>query len=206
MTRNRVPVTRTIYNNYDLSDMWDYAKENLEENGIEEPTDNQIWEEIYELDSLNWEDEEERLKECFDNSGKHFILVGSVGRWNGVYTGGFLFRTLQEMLSKATEDCDYIHFYDENGHLFLHCSHHDGSCQYEIKEVTDEGYEYLERWEEDWNDKRTEQYVHTQIMKRYSRLPNFAHRFYGCKLRDYEPISKGKLIDMISREAKSFYC
>ena len=33
---------------------------------------------------------------------------------------------------------------------------------------------------ERWDDKRTERYIHAQIMKRYSILPNFAHKVYGC--------------------------
>ena len=34
-------------------------------------------------------------------------------------------------------------FYDKNGHLYLHCTHHDGSCLFEIKALTEQGYDYF---------------------------------------------------------------
>ena len=84
----------------------------------------------------------------------------------------------EEMLNKAAKDCDYIHLYDKNGHLYLKCSHHDGTNYYEIKKVTDRGVEYLANWKDNWDDNRTEQYVHNQIMERYSVLPHFGHKVY----------------------------
>lgn len=85
-----------------------------------------------------------------------------------------------DMYREAMTDCDYVHLYDENGHFYMQCSHHDGTNYYEIKKLTDKGIEYLKNWEENWNDRRSERYVHNQIMKRYSILPNFSHRVYGC--------------------------
>lgn len=207
--KNRLPKTRTIFDNYRLWETYtdEDITECLIENGVDEEdiTDNMIWEERYSQSNLDWEIEKERLEEFFLNGGK-WMLFGEVGRWNGVYKAGTLFETFDDFFYKATEDCDYINFYDENGHLYLTCSHHDGTCHYEIKEVTDKGIEYLENWECNWDDKRTEEYVHTQIFSRYSRLPHFAHRIYGCKKVEYEPITKAKLIDVLNNSAKSFYC
>ena len=207
----RLPKERTIYNNYSL---WEtYSDEDVIEMLIEngrietkdEATDNMIWEERYFLDSIDWEDEKERLENFFLNNGNKWMLFGSVGRWNGVFKAGMLFDTFDDFFYKATKDCYYIHFYDENGHLYLTCSHHDGTCCYEIKEITDKGIDYLERWEADWNDKRTEEYVHTQIFNRYSRLPRFAEKVYGCKRYEYQPITKSALIDKLNKQARSFY-
>ena len=205
----RLPKERTIYSNYSLWDTYtdEDIKEQLMENGVDEEdiTDDMIWEERYFLDSIDWEDEKERLENFFLNNGNKWMLFGSVGRWDGIYKAGTLFDTFDDFFYKATKDCDYIHFYDENGHLYLTCSHHDGSCHYEIKEVTDEGIDYLERWEEDWDDKRTEEYVHTQIFNRYSRLPRFAEKVYGCKRFEYKPITKSALMDKLNNQARSFY-
>lgn len=174
---------RTIYNNYNLwEDYLEAAKEILSERN-EEITDNAIWEEIYEQDNLNWQDEKERLVEFFE--GSTWILQGYSGRWDGNHRGGHIFTDFMEMFQKATEDCEYIHIYDENGHMFLKCSHHDGTNLYEIKRVTDRGIKYLENWEYDWDDKRTEEYVHDKIMERYSTLPHFAYKVYGCPKVDY---------------------
>lgn len=91
-----------------------------------------------------------------------------------------------EMLSETTEDCDYIRIYDENGHLFLKCSHHDGTNLYEIKKVTKRGIDYIDKWESNWSDNRSEEYIHDQIMKRYSVLPHFMHTVYGCPKIEYK--------------------
>lgn len=205
---NRIPVTRTIYNNYCLWETYpdEDMKENLMVNGYEEDeiTDEKIWEERYFYDELDWEDTKIQLEDFF-SKGNKWMLFGEVGRWNGVYKAGTVFETFEDFFYKATKDCDYIHFYDENGHLYLTCSHHDGSCHYEIKEVTDEGIQYLENWEDNWNDKRTEEYVHTQIFRRYSRLPRFAEKIYGCKKVEYQPVTKENLKAKLHQQARSYY-
>ena len=207
---NRIPKPRTIYNNYSLWETYpdeevkDMLSDYYEEDEI---TEERIWNYRYAQDSVDWESVEYELKQFFLNNGNKWMIFGSVGRWDGVYKAGTLFDTFEDFFYKATEDCDYIHFYDENGHLYLTCSHHDGTCHYEIKEVTDKGIEYLENWEYgSWDDKRTEQYIHTQIFNRYSRLPRFAERVYGAKRVEYQPVTKSALIDKLNNQAKSFYC
>ena len=206
----RIPKARTIYNNYDLSETYPdkEVKEILLEQGYEEDeiTEEKMWNMRYSNDEIDWEIEKERLENFFKYIGNKWMLFGSVGRWIGVYKAGTLFDTFDDFFYKATRDCHYIHFYDENGHLYLSCSHHDGTCCYEIKEVTDKGIKYLENWEDNWDDKRSEEYVHTQIFNRYSRLPRFAEKVYGCKRTEYKPITKGASIDKLNNQARSFYC
>ena len=208
----RLPKSRTIYNNYSL---WEnYPDEELKAMLIEgghyetedEITDEVLWKERYLYDECDWDMARTELMSFFRNNGNKWMLFGEVGRWDGVYQAGTLFEPFDDFFYEATKDCDYIHFYDENGHLYLTCSHHDGTCHYEIKEVTDKGIKYLENWEYDWDDKRTEEYVHTQIFNRYSRLPRFAERIYGCPKVEYEPITKSALINKLNNQAKSFYC
>ena len=206
--KGKLAKPRTIYNNYDLWETYpdEDIKEMFLENGYEEDeiTDNMITEQRYFQDECDWEWARENLEEFFRNGNK-WILVGSVGRWDGIYRAGTIFDTFDDFFYKAADDCHYWHFYDENGHLYLTCSHHDGTCHYEIKEVTDKGQQYLENWEDNWNDKRTEEYVHTQIFNKYSRLPRFAEKVYGCKRYEYEPITKSAMIDKLNNQAKSFY-
>lgn len=181
----RKPEERIVYDSYDLWDQYAMeAREFLAENWDRPcPTDDEIWIEIYHIDELNFWEEYERLKEFFD--GEHCILMGAVGLWNGNYAAGTIFTNFDEMYRKATRDCDSVKIWDENGHLYLECSHHDGTNCFEIKIMTKKGIEYYENWEYG-NDKRTEAYVHGQIMKRYSRLPHFAHKVYGCEKVKYE--------------------
>lgn len=206
----RLPKERTIYNNYALWETYpdEDIIEMLLENGYEEDeiSDEIIWIERYQQDKIVWESEKDELTKFFKDNGNKWMIFGEVGRWDGVHKTGTLFDTFDDFFYEAAKDCEYIHFYDENGHLYLTCSHHDGTCHYEIKEVTDKGVQYLENWEYNWNDKRTEEYVHTQIFNRYSRLPRFSERVYGCKRFEYQPITKEALIGKLNNQARSFYC
>ena len=206
--KNKIAKTRVIYDNYEL---WEtYPDEEMIENLVrrgylrDEIVDDDIWEERNSCDGNDWIKAKRKLKEFFLNGNK-WMIFGEIARWNGVFKAGMLFETFDEFFYKATSDCHYWKFYDENGHLYLTCSHHDGTCHYEIKELTDKGIQYLENWEYG-NDDRTEEYVHTRIFNKYSRLPRFAEKVYGCKRFEYEPITKEKLINKLNNEAKSFYC
>lgn len=208
--KNRMAKTRTIYDNYSL---WEtYPDEYLIEKAIEcgwidkekkdDITNEQLWEWRYHEDEIDWECEKERITDFF--KGKTVGFFGEIGLWHGTYKAGKI-GEFWDLFNKAITNCHYIKLYDENGHFYLTCSHHDGTCHFEVKEITDEGKEYLERWEDDWNDKRTEQHCHNQIYKRYSKIPEFAHKVYGCKRKEYEPITKGKLIDKLNNMASSRY-
>ena len=206
----KVPKERIIYNNYDL---WDkYSDECLTEmahecgwiDDDEEPTDNQLIAWRYEEDSIDWDAEKEMLDNFFKNVN-YIGFFGEIGRWNGVYRGGKIDTDFWKLFDDAITDCDYIKIYDENGHLYLTCSHHDGTCHFEIKEITDEGYEYYDRWNYNWNDNRKESQVMDQIYKRYSRLPNYANKVFGCKKREYKPATKEVLTAKLNNKAKSFY-
>lgn len=202
--KQRLAKERIIYNNYDLDEMYEDCKQFLIDAGNEEPTEEEIWNEIYFTDSINWENEFEQLKDFFDNGT--YIIFGSVGRWNGVYSGGEIFTDFEKAFYDAVKDCNYIKLYDENGHFYIHCSHHDGSCSYEIKKLTDKGIEYYNNWEYDWDDKRTEEYIHNKLIERYSTLPRYAEKVFGCKRTEYEPVTKENIINKLNNQARSFYC
>lgn len=175
---------RIIFDNYEPWNREEDAQENLIINGIEEPSIDDIYNEIYELLSIEWEDNKRDLENFFD--GSTWILFGTAGLWNGNFAAGTIFTDFTEMFDNAIKDCDYWKIYDVNGHLYLKCSHHDGTNFYEIKEVTDRGVEYLQNWEYNYSDKRTEEYVHKNIMERYSRLPRYAEKEWSCKRVEYE--------------------
>lgn len=204
---NRVPKTRTIFDNYDLWKKYpdDVLKEMAIEcewvDDVEEITDEMLNRWRQEESDIDWDCEEERLTEFFKHKTVGFF--GKVGLWDGVYMAGEI-GEFWDLYWKAVEDCWYVRIYDENGHLYLTCSHHDGTCHFEIKIINEKGERYLENWEYGCDD-RTERYVHTQIFNRYSTIPRFAEKVYGCKPREYEKLTKGKIIDILNNEAKSFY-
>ena len=167
---------REIYNNYDLwekytdEDMLELALANdMIEDG-DEATDEILDNLRYDEDAIEWENVWGELKRFFKD--KEVIFFGNVGRWDGTYAGGKT-GEFEKLYHEAVRDCMYVNIYEENGHMYLECSHHDGTNFFEIKEVTDKGKQYLENWEYSYNDKRTLRDVHTNIINRYSRRPQF---------------------------------
>jgi len=179
--QQRKPVERVIYDNYNLDEMYDDCRQYLIDEGIDDdPPDDAVWQEIWATDSFYWEEEEGKLREVFDNGD--FIAVGTCGRWDGTYAGGFVFDNFNSLMGRF-RDCDYIRIWDENGHFYVKGSHHDGTHFVEVKEITDKGNQYYDNW--NWsggNDKRTRREVHKRMFNdsHYTHLINFAHRFYGC--------------------------
>ena len=177
----RTPKKRVIYDNYDLWDTYEeMAKEDLLENGVENPSDKDIWDEIYFLDEFTAEEEFDRMREFFKDGT--WLLTGTVGRWNGRFDAGTVFTSFNDMHSKATTDCDYVSYYDENGHLYLDCSHHDGTNCFEIRKLTKKGEEFFKRNEDNYWPRE----LHEILKKRYSVLPHYAHNVFGCKKVEYE--------------------
>lgn len=197
---NKIVKERVIFQNYDLDSYEEEYKEMCEEDE-EEFSENAMWDWVYEMSNIDFEDAFEELKAFFHNQ---IITFGSIGRWNRVYDGSKVFNNFEDAYWAMTKDCDYVKIYDENGHLFVHCTHHDGSCTFEVKELTKEGEEYYDRWEYSY-DNRTESDCHKQLIKRYSKVPNFAHKVYGCKVREYEAPTKEALQNKINNCARSFY-
>ena len=188
------PKERLIYDNYDLWDMYSEDAKNwlIEEKEMkpEDISDDAIWNEIYDQDEMAWEITRNEMEDFFDKSKAMWLAVGSVGRWNGNFAGGFIFSTFDELISRAGMDCDYFKFTDVNGRLYMQCSHHDGTNEVEVKQITEAG----KRLYENWNYSASARYaypekeLHKKIFNRYSTLPNFVHKMFGCPLRECEEV------------------
>ena len=205
---NKIAKERVIYDNYDL---WEqYPDEEIDTiarecewvDEDEEITNEMRNEWRYQEDETNWDAEKEILEDFFN--GKTVGFFGEVGLWHGTYKCGDI-GEFWNLFYKATDNCNYIKIYDENGHMYLTCSHHDGTNHFEIKILNDDAEDYYDRWSYG-TDNRKEYEVITQIYKRYSKIPRFAEKVYGCKVREYEPITKGRLIDKLNNQARSNYC
>lgn len=179
---------RIIYDNYDIMDMYRAdAIEECEANGNDTPSENDICERCVLLDNDNREEEFSNL-ETFFNGERTYLAVGTVGRWNGTFKGGFIFHSFQELLNKVGKDCDYFKLYDVNGHFYMQSSHHDGTNLVEVKVLTKRGEDYYQNWEYG-SDGRTEAVCHKQLFNRYSVLPNYMHTMYGCNKTEYEKMA-----------------
>lgn len=176
-----------IYDNYNADDYREGAIENLMENcgynSIEDIPEAEIWDEIAEMQSYYFDDEEERMRDFF--RWKKLLVCGSVGRWNGDFAAGKVID--YDDLWKCWADCDYISIYDEGGHFYIKASHHDGTNLFEVKVLTEKGAELFERWDYDWNiwENLNEREVHERLWKnaKYSHIPHYARDVFGCKTR-----------------------
>ena len=175
----------TIFNNYNLENYEEIARENIFENDVDgayntpdEIPEDVVCEEAYFFETMYYEDAYEELKNFFEY--QTVIVFGTCGRWNGNFAGGAV-GDFEEIYEKITRDCDYFNIYDEGGHLYIKCSHHDGTNLFEVKILTEVGYERFNNWNNNWNTNETEEELHNKLVNNshYTHLPHFAKRVYG---------------------------
>lgn len=171
----------TLYSNYYGWISEDEIKQELWEceyvDHIDEVTDDMIWDEMHLLEEMYWDDFSYELKHFFDK-GNAWLLTGTLGLWDGSCKGGFIFKTFNEFC-KCLKDCDYIEITDDKGHLKIKCSHHDGTNYFEIKHISDFGWEWYNNHCYDFYDEE----LHTKMWNNnfMTSLPHFARDVYGCK-------------------------
>ena len=172
----------TLYSNYYGWINEEDLKMNIMESELvddeEEITDEMIWDEMRFLEETYWDDISYELKRFFDK-GDAWLLVGTLGLWDGKCKGGYIFNTYDEFLD-CLKDCGYWEIVDDKGHLYVKGSHHDGTNHYEIKRVSNFGYEWYNNHGCYIYD---EEKVHTKMWNNnfMTSLPHFAKDVYGCK-------------------------
>lgn len=191
MTRDkkRTPATRTIFNNYYDPDRFDEERDFVfdmyaEENGwedVDDVPDDEVWDAIAFSNDCEWDNAKYDIEKFIRENGP-LLVVGSLGLWDGRYDGGKICRDFRE-LAGAWEHCDYIKIYDQNGHMYIECSHHDGTNYWECKLLTEKGENYAEDHSWDMYDRD----LHKRLWNdsHYTRLPHFAHKVYGCRKTAY---------------------
>jgi hypothetical protein len=164
-----------LFSNY-LEDYMDEeeAKELLAENGNENPTADEIWyfaeeQKQYELDCFM-----EEFKWYLDKYT--FIATGTCGLWYGRVAGGKVVNGINDFYS-LIKDCDFIKITDNNGHLMVKASHHDGNNYYELRKLNDKGVEYHYNKADSLDRKELCERLFTS---NYSKLPRLAKELYGC--------------------------
>lgn len=151
-----------LSNMYD-EDLYQFAKDTLIDNGIENPTETAIWDEYNWQMEANWEEDKSYFENYFDNYRPGFIAAGSISRWNGLSTGYTIFATVDDIIG-FLKDATEIEIYDDNGHLMVSAYHHDGNYSLQIKELTERGAKYLDN---------TDNAAKCFADSHYARLPRF---------------------------------
>ena len=173
--------TRVLYDNTDLTVLYQDARDYLfdtygEERGwtsIEDVPGTEVYEEASFISEIEWKDFYCALEHIFESDC--YLICGVCGRWDGPAEGGRFIHSAKELMH-CLRHLDYIKFYDENGHLKISGYHHDGADSYEVKRLTEKGYELAYR-----NDFACDRELHKAIFgcNVYSCLPKLALRLYG---------------------------
>ena len=91
--------------------------------------------------------------EVSEHGGNPVIVCGSIGRWDGTRSGYTVFDDFDDVMhgqDSPFKDCEIQKVWDENGHLFIHGAHHDGSVTVELRQLSDEGVDAYEAVTDAW--------------------------------------------------------
>ena len=118
----------------------EWARENLRENGIDEPSDEEVNNEVYFLEEMNYDDTRLNLNKKLDG---RVIAIADVGTWRGRFSGYKLMgRNLNEILT--FHRCDYMYVYADQYNVRADMYHHDGTHHVEYRELRENtNYEVL---------------------------------------------------------------
>ena len=170
-------ITKVIY----TDDPYDFNEEEIREfltydDEIEDPSEDDCWEVWRNQCETEWDDVSYEAKK---EEGT-FIIVGTLGLWNGNFKGSCLVKgNLLNALSKCLEDYNRIYMY--NKQLHVDATHHDGTNIFVIKKLTPNGEEYLENHEWEYSDAEMNRRLFTN--SHYSHhIDHFSklYGWYGC--------------------------
>ena len=120
------------------------------------------------------EEHEVNYYEC-KHGHKHYIVLADIGRWNGRFDGGKVIKGLWQSIYECLED--YNEIYQEGKRLKVTAIHHDGTNYFQIRELTDRGYEYWQKHQYDMSDRE----LHQRLFKdsHYSHEVSLFNEIYG---------------------------
>lgn len=161
----------TLYSNEFDSEHYEAARQFLLEASGEEPTDSEIFEELYVEDDINWDDFKIKYKEYFNTN--NFVVRANLGRWCGRFESGKIMTGGWKDFLRVIQNYDYLEIVDNNGHLEIVGTHHDSRDYLEIRELTRKGDEYADGYHYDKSEPEDAQAVWNNF---HSRLPRLAAR------------------------------
>lgn len=167
-----------IFDNYDFDNYEEMARESLIEDGVDF-SKNTVYELASEIESDDFMIILNELKSFFD--GKTVMFTGAIGRWDGTHTG-FDIGDFDDLFSKYTVDCDYFEIYDDDGALYIRCSHHDGTNLFQIFTLTNKGARAFDDWQYSYGKyaKLDDKEIHKLLLNRkLTHVPQVAKKVYG---------------------------
>ena len=131
-----------VFSNYDMKDYYDLAKDELaEEVSYGDRDDFDDLDIDKRANTIMEDDWYNLIDHCLLKSGYKYFVFGSLGRWDGNYDGWTVIDTDHDFYD-LIDGCAYVELNDDDdGRIFLKCSHHDGTNYFEFKALTDKGIE-----------------------------------------------------------------
>lgn len=128
---------KTIFvNNYHFDDEYENEIRNeIFECGDYQSINDISMDMIYNRMSEYDEDDLIYFKHEFNRLHKTYLLAGHVGTWRGNMKGGMIINSFDDICD-FLNDCMYYKIYEENGHVYVQGSHHDGDNFAELFEIT----------------------------------------------------------------------
>lgn len=147
--QNEVVLLDTDSSKYTLEDVRDWK----EDDSIEEDSE-EYWDAVNDMIDLEIEDF--KTDAAFDFDLGECLVMATAGLWNG-YRDGAGIRTItsgQDILNCLSKDCDKCRVVlNENG-LVMYGYHHDGTNVYTFYKLNNNGVEYWEKHEDDYNESK----------------------------------------------------
>lgn len=143
-----------------------------ESDAREQYSDSDLFAHAMEMKDFDYEEEIAALTAYFDDgksdlssagnplAGNKVLVRSTSGRWDGVSAGFTPYDSFGDAIDTSPSrfggdnvfaDCEIQKVWDENGSLFVHGAHHDGSVTVEVRQLTDAGMEALELIDEAYN-------------------------------------------------------
>jgi hypothetical protein len=163
------------------SDTSSWNKEDLTEAFVDSygrlpADDNELYAFMDECNSEYFDDVICEIQSYESCHGKQtYVVLASIGRWNGTFDGGDIMEGMESIFRKCFED--YNHVYVDGRRLKISAVHHDGTNSFEIRELTEKGIAYFRRNEYDVEP----QQLHAKLFNssQYSREVKMFADIYG---------------------------
>lgn len=137
-TRKPKSKKRIIYTNDSYEVNRDYYREQMEFEEGRPITENELDHMIDAVQEDDWYSMVNRITEHENKNGKSlYIIRGDLGLWNGNKSGYKVVKGMLSAIHACLEDANTI--YTQGRKLCISATHHDGTNNFTIKELTERG-------------------------------------------------------------------
>lgn len=146
--KNCLLYSNSLWDNYkDLeeakAEIGDLISFNKGYESIEDITDEDIYDDFYEMTNIHYDEVVDELESHFKHLKKdltQFLIIADIERWDGRYAGGKIVQSIRNVIETVNNNeynCFSIGIEDNT--LVLRGSHHDGNNEFKVFAITNKG-------------------------------------------------------------------